>query len=77
LEIRNYVSWGENHLGNSDPALNPCRFQRPVAQYLPNDGQSRASAQVLSHVNLFRYCQRIVNLDAKIPDGALDLAMAE
>jgi hypothetical protein len=26
---------------------------------------------------LFRYCQRIVNLNAKIPDGALNFAMAE
>jgi hypothetical protein len=30
-----------------------------------------------SHINLFGYCQRIVNLNAKIPDGALNFAMAE
>ena len=30
-----------------------------------------------SDVNLFCYCQRIIDLNAKIPDRALDLRVAE
>ena len=37
-------------------------------------GQSRlAAARSTSNVKLLRYCKRIVDLDAKIPDSALDL----
>jgi hypothetical protein len=31
----------------------------------------------ISDINLFRYCQGVVDLDAEIPDGAFDLGMAE
>jgi hypothetical protein len=31
----------------------------------------------ISDVYLFGYCQRIINLDTEIPDGAFDLGMAE
>jgi len=30
-----------------------------------------------SDINLFRYCQRIIDLDAEIPDGAFDFGVAE
>jgi hypothetical protein len=31
----------------------------------------------ISDINLFRYCQGIIDLDAKIPDRAFDLGMSE
>ena len=30
-----------------------------------------------SDVNLFRYCQSIIDLDAKVSDGTLDLSMPQ
>jgi hypothetical protein len=30
-----------------------------------------------SDINLFRYCQSVIDLDAKIPDRAFDLGMTE
>jgi hypothetical protein len=31
----------------------------------------------ISDINLFRYCQRVIDLNAKIPDRAFDLGMPE
>ena len=31
----------------------------------------------ISDVNLFRYCQGVIDLDAEIPDRAFDLGMPE
>jgi hypothetical protein len=31
----------------------------------------------ISDINLFRYCQGVINFDAKISDGAFDLGMPE
>jgi hypothetical protein len=31
----------------------------------------------ISDINLFRYCQRVIDLDAEIPDRAFDLGMPE
>jgi hypothetical protein len=31
----------------------------------------------ISDINLFRYCQGIIDLDAEIPDRAFDLRMSE
>jgi hypothetical protein len=31
----------------------------------------------ISDINLFRYCQGVIDLDAKIPDRAFDLGMPE
>jgi hypothetical protein len=43
----------------------------PASRY---DGAEQAcSARSTSNVKLLRYCKRIVDLDAKIPDSALDL----
>ena len=46
-----------------------------------NGGLKRAehvrSARVFSDINLFRYCQRVIDLNAKIPDRAFDLGMPE
>jgi hypothetical protein len=30
-----------------------------------------------SDINLFRYCQRVIDLDAEIPDRTFDLGMPE
>jgi len=40
-------------------------------------GTGRASqlCPVISDINLFRYCQGVIDLDAEIPDGAFDLGM--
>ena len=49
------------------------RVQLRVAAWRPrNDGQSRPALPGTSNLNLFRHGKRIVNLDAKIPDGTLD-----
>ena len=29
----------------------------------------------ISDINLFRYCQSVIDLDAEIPDGAFDLGV--
>jgi hypothetical protein len=34
-----------------------------------------SSARVISDINLFRYSQGVIDLDAEIPDGAFDLGM--
>jgi hypothetical protein len=31
----------------------------------------------ISDINLFRYCQGVIDLDAEIPDRAFDLGMTE
>jgi hypothetical protein len=31
----------------------------------------------ISDINLFRYCQRVIDLNAKMPDRAFDLGMPE
>jgi hypothetical protein len=31
----------------------------------------------ISDINLFRYCQAVIDLDAEIPDRAFDLGMTE
>jgi hypothetical protein len=43
------------------------------------DGQSMSALPVpgISDVNLFRYCQGVIDLDAEIPDRAFDLGMPE
>jgi len=37
----------------------------------------RAARVFNSDINLFRYCQRVIDLDAEIPDRAFDLGMPE
>jgi hypothetical protein len=40
-------------------------------------GQSRWALPVISNVDLLGDGDRIINIDAKVPDGAFDFAMAE
>jgi hypothetical protein len=40
-------------------------------------GQSISALPGISDINLFRYCQRVIDLDAKIPDRAFDLGVPE
>ena len=40
-------------------------------------GQSMSALPAISDINLFRYCQRIIDLAAQIPDRAFDLRMPE
>ena len=40
-------------------------------------GQSISALPDISDVNLFRYRQSIIHLDAKVSDGAFDLSVAE
>jgi hypothetical protein len=42
-----------------------------------SDGQSRPALPRTSDVDLLRYCKGVVDLDAEIAHGALDLGMAE
>ena len=50
---------------SGDPSL---RFQ---------SGRACPLSPGTSDVNLFRYCQGVIDLDAEIPDGAFDLGMPE
>jgi hypothetical protein len=40
-------------------------------------GRARPLCPGISDINLFRYCQRVIDLNAKIPDRAFDLCMSE
>src|ERR1700722_6075724 len=40
-------------------------------------GQSMSALPGHSDINLFRYCQGVIDLDAKIPDRAFDLGMPQ
>jgi hypothetical protein len=47
---------------------------------LPGDigtGRARQLCPGISDINLFRYGQGVINLDAEIPDRAFDLGMPE
>jgi hypothetical protein len=49
----------------------------PGTKLLMEGGQSKSLCPGVSDVNLFRYGERVINLDAKISDRAFDLGMAE
>jgi hypothetical protein len=40
-------------------------------------GQSMSALPSISDINLFRYCQGVIDLDAEISDRAFDLGMPE
>jgi hypothetical protein len=40
-------------------------------------GQSMSALPSISDINLFRYCQGVIDLDAEIPDRAFDLGVPE
>src|SRR5581483_4176025 len=40
-------------------------------------GQNMSALPGISDINLFSYCQGVIDLDAKIPDRAFDLGMPE
>ena len=40
-------------------------------------GQSMSAPPLISDINLFRYCESIIDFDAEIPDGALDFRVTE
>jgi hypothetical protein len=53
-------------------------FCNKIGPNLPNlIGQSMSALPGISDVNLFRYRKGVINLDAKISDGAFDLGVAE
>jgi hypothetical protein len=65
-------------MGNGPPGIGLRTSVSPSGtNRLAAGGQSCPLCPANSDINLFCYCQRVINLNPEIPDGALDFRVAE
>src|SRR5665811_253074 len=57
--------------------LSACVCTIAETQKFMGTGRACLLCPGISDINLFRYCQGVIDLDAEIPDRAFDLRMAE
>jgi hypothetical protein len=58
-------------------AVGPFLMSASGSNRLLEVGQSMSAPPDISDINLFRYCEGIINLDAEISDRAFDFGMSE